>query len=61
MKDYQLWAADNLHLPQLSRIGLVPEEKRDPNNPVPYVVTASAELEKKIGNLQAQQGQASAG
>jgi hypothetical protein len=58
---FVLWAMDNLQFPQFSRIALVPEEKRDPNNPILYVVTASAELEKKIANLQAQQSQASAG
>jgi hypothetical protein len=50
---FVLWAMDNLQFPQFSRIALVPEEKRDPNNPILYVVTASAELEKKIANLQA--------
>jgi hypothetical protein len=30
---FVLWATDNLQFPQFSRIALVPEEKRDPNNP----------------------------
>jgi hypothetical protein len=50
-----LWAKDNLHFPHLLRIALGPEERRDPNNPILYVVTASAELEQKLAGLQAQQ------
>jgi hypothetical protein len=43
-----LWAKDNLHCPHLSRIAIVPEERRDPNKPIVYVVTASAELEQQL-------------
>jgi sugar (pentulose or hexulose) kinase len=31
---FVLWAAENLHLPQFSRIGFVPEEERDATKPV---------------------------
>jgi hypothetical protein len=48
-----LWAKDNLHFPHLSRIALVPEERRDPNKPILYVVTASAELEQQLVNMKA--------
>jgi hypothetical protein len=52
-----LWAKDNVRFPQFSRIALVPEEKRDPNNPIQYVVTASAELEQRLTDfIQEQEG-----
>lgn len=54
-------AQDNLHFPHLSRIALVPEERQDPNKPILYVVTASAELEQKLVNMQAQQAPPTAG
>jgi hypothetical protein len=50
-----IWANDNLRFPQFSRVAWVPEERRDRNNPIQYVVTASAELEQKFAELEAHQ------
>ena len=43
-----LWAADNLRFPQAQRIAILPEERRDRDNPIQYVVTASLEFEQKL-------------
>jgi hypothetical protein len=43
-----LWAADNLRFPQAQRIAVLPEERRDRDNPIQYVVTASLEFEQKL-------------
>jgi hypothetical protein len=48
------WANDNLMVPKSMRIGFVPKERRDPMNPIKYVVTASEELERQIVNLEVQ-------
>ena len=50
-----LWANDNLRFPQMSRIAMVPGERRDPQKPILYVVTVSEELEHKLMNMAAQQ------
>ena len=42
------WAADNLKDPQLMRVAIVPEDRRDPMCPIKWVVTASRQLEKQL-------------
>ena len=42
-----MWAKDNLQSPEFSCLALMPEERRDPNKPVQYVVTASPKLMQK--------------
>jgi hypothetical protein len=41
-----LWGADNLRFRQAQRIAFLPEERRDRDNPIQYVVTASREFEQ---------------
>jgi hypothetical protein len=43
-----LWADDNLRFPQAHRIAILPEERRDPDIAIQYVVTASPEFEQKL-------------
>jgi hypothetical protein len=43
-----LWAEDNLRFPQAQRIAILPEERRDPNIAIQYVVTASLEQEQRL-------------
>ena len=50
------WAADNLRFPQAQRIVIVPEERRDRDKPIQYVVTASVEFEQKLTDFIEAQG-----
>jgi hypothetical protein len=50
-----MWANNNLRFPQFSCVAWVPEERRDRNKPIQYVVTASPELERKLAELQERQ------
>jgi hypothetical protein len=43
-----MWANNNLRFPQFSCLAWVPEERRDRNKPIQYVVTASPELERNL-------------
>jgi hypothetical protein len=43
-----MWANNNLRFPQFSCVAWVPEERRDRNKPIQYVVTASPELERNL-------------
>jgi hypothetical protein len=52
-----LWACDNLRFPQAHRIAILSEERRDPNNPIQYVVTASLEFEQKLTDFIKAEGQ----
>jgi hypothetical protein len=52
-----LWGADNLRFPQAQRIAFLPEERRDRDNPIQYVVTASREFEQKLADFIQAQGQ----
>jgi hypothetical protein len=52
-----LWAADNLRFPQAHRIAILPEERRDRDKPIQYVVTASLEFDQKLTDFIEAQGQ----
>jgi hypothetical protein len=52
-----LWAEDNLRFPQAHRIAILPEERRDPNIAIQYVVTASLEFERNLTDFIEAQGQ----
>jgi hypothetical protein len=51
-----LWAADNLRFPQAQRIAILPEERRDRDNLIQYVVTASLDFEQKVTDFIQAQG-----
>jgi hypothetical protein len=51
-----LWAADNLRFPQAQRIAILPEERRDRDNLILYVVTASLDFEQKVTDFIQAQG-----
>jgi len=46
-----LWAEDNLRCPQAQRIAILPEERRDPNIAIRYVVTASLKHEQRLADF----------
>jgi hypothetical protein len=48
-------ANNNRRFPQFSCVAWVPEERRDRNKPIQYVVTASPEFERKFAELQDRQ------
>lgn len=50
-----MWANDNLRFPQFSCVASVPEERRDRNMPIEYVVTASPEPLQKFAELNTRQ------
>jgi hypothetical protein len=54
-------ANNNLRFPQFSCAAWVPEERRDRNKPIQYVVTASPELERKFAEFQDRQKSKSVG
>jgi hypothetical protein len=43
-----MWAKDNLHFTGLTEIVLIPEEKRNAENPQIYMVAPSAALMQKL-------------
>jgi hypothetical protein len=56
-RDSRALGADNLRFPQAQRIASLPEERRNRDNPIQYVVTASREFEQKLADFIQAQGQ----
>jgi len=47
------WAADHLQVPDMLRVALIPEDKRNPSCPIKWTVTASQHLEDLLAEAEA--------
>ena len=45
------WAVDNLALPELMQLAVVPSERRDPKCPIKWVVTPKQNIQEQLGPL----------
>jgi hypothetical protein len=45
------WANENLELPEMMEIAIIPEERRDPKNPAKYAVGPGPKLREVFTNL----------